>query len=72
MLAARRTLPTIVLVLFTLLARAEEPKFKALAFYNTNVERAHMNFAKDALAFYTKLAAEKQRCIFQPDAKSVL
>ena len=38
---------------------AEEPKFKALAFYNTKVEKAHVNFANDAIAFYTKLAGEK-------------
>jgi uncharacterized protein len=40
-------------------SRGEEPKFKAVAFYSTNVEKPHADFAKDALAFYGKLAKEK-------------
>jgi uncharacterized protein len=40
-------------------ASAEEPKFRAVAFYNTKVEKAHVKFATDALAFYGKLAADK-------------
>lgn len=40
-------------------ADGEEPKFKAVAFYSTNVEKPHADFATDALAFYGKLAQEK-------------
>jgi type 1 glutamine amidotransferase len=36
-----------------------KPKFKVLAFYATKVESGHVHFANDALAFFTKLAAEK-------------
>ncbi len=43
---------------FACVAGAEEPKFKAVAFYNTKVERAHVQFAKDALDFYSKLATQ--------------
>jgi type 1 glutamine amidotransferase len=38
---------------------AEDPTFKALAFYSTTVERAHVEFVKEAIKFYTKLADEK-------------
>src|SRR5260370_38991941 len=38
------------------LARAEEPAFKVLAFYSTDVEPDHVKTAKDALAFYNDLA----------------
>ena len=34
-------------------------KFNAIAFYSTKVEKAHVQFAKNAIAFYTKLAAAK-------------
>jgi uncharacterized protein len=37
----------------------QAPKFKAIAFYSTNVESDHVDFAYDAIKFYTKLAAEK-------------
>jgi uncharacterized protein len=40
-------------------ASAEEPKFRAVAFYNTKVEKSHVQFATDALEFYAKLAADK-------------
>jgi uncharacterized protein len=33
--------------------------FKVLAFYSTKVEKAHVDFAKNALDLYTKLAVEK-------------
>ena len=53
--------PAIVLLLvpFTLIARGEDPNFKALAFYNLKVEQAHVQFAKDALAFYSQIASDK-------------
>lgn len=38
---------------------AQAPKFKVLALYTTTVEADHVDFAKDAIQFYTKLAAEK-------------
>jgi type 1 glutamine amidotransferase len=34
-------------------------KFRTLALYSTNVESDHVDFAKDAMKFYTKLSAEK-------------
>jgi type 1 glutamine amidotransferase len=41
------------------IAFTQAPKFKAIAFYSTNVESDHVDFAYDAIKFYTKLAAEK-------------
>ncbi len=38
---------------------APAPAFKALAFYSTTVEADHVDFARDAIAYYTRLAAEK-------------
>src|SRR5258708_24011944 len=40
-------------------AFAQTPKFRVLAFYSTIVESDHVDFAKDAIAFYSKMAAEK-------------
>ncbi len=37
---------------------ANEPDFKVLAFYSTDVEPDHVKTAKDALAFYQELAAK--------------
>ncbi|MGC4038973.1 MAG: ThuA domain-containing protein [Chitinophagaceae bacterium] len=48
--------------LFFLIAfqmQAQQPLFKALAFYSTNVERDHVQFANDIIPFYQKLAKEK-------------
>src|SRR5258708_23943825 len=39
-------------------AQAAEPAFKVLAFYSTDVEPDHVKTAKDALAFYSELAAK--------------
>ena len=47
--------------------RAQKPAFRAVAFYSTNVERDHVQFAGDALAFFTKLSKEKH---FQFDSTS--
>ena len=41
------------------IVRGQETAFRAVAFYSTNVEKAHVDFAKDALEFYGKLAKEK-------------
>jgi type 1 glutamine amidotransferase len=38
---------------------AQSPKFKVLALYSTTVESDHVDFAIDAIKFYTKMAAEK-------------
>ena len=37
----------------------QPPVFKALAFYSTNVEKDHVQFANDIIPFYQKLAKEK-------------
>ena len=59
----RNILPKIaaLLLLLTLnvVSFAQSPKFKVLALYSTTVESDHVDFAKDAIQFYTKLAAEK-------------
>ena len=36
---------------------AEFPRFKALAFYSTNVESAHIEFAQDAIRFFKDLSS---------------
>ena len=49
------------LVLFLLVlgvpkeSRAQFPRFKVLAFYNPKVERAHVDFARDAIRFFRDL-----------------
>ena len=40
-------------------AAARPLAFKALAFYSTTVEADHVDFARDAIGYYRKLAAEK-------------
>jgi hypothetical protein len=39
--------------------KVEILKFRAIAFYSTNVESDHVDFARDAMKFYTRLASEK-------------
>lgn len=41
------------------LAGAKPPKFRVLAFYNTRVEPDHVDFARDAIAYFQRLAAQK-------------
>ncbi|HXB93523.1 MAG TPA: ThuA domain-containing protein, partial [Puia sp.] len=36
-----------------------KPRFRALAFYSTTVEPDHVDFAKDAIAYYSTLAARE-------------
>ncbi len=56
----RKTAVTVlVLLTFCVLSFAQSPKFKVLALYTTTVETDHVDFARDAIQFYTKLAAEK-------------
>jgi uncharacterized protein len=47
------------LLTMTTISFAQSPKFKVLALYTTTVESDHVDFAKDAIQFYTRLAAEK-------------
>jgi type 1 glutamine amidotransferase len=47
------------LLMFGQTVPAQTPKFKVLAFYSTKVESDHVDFAKDAIKFYTKMAADK-------------
>jgi len=48
-----------VVLMFGQAIFAQTPKFKILAFYSTKVESDHVDFAKDAIKFYTKMAADK-------------
>jgi uncharacterized protein len=46
-------------LMFTGMAFAQAPKFRVLAFYSTTVESDHVDFAKDAIEFYGKIAVEQ-------------
>jgi type 1 glutamine amidotransferase len=48
-----------LMLLFSFTTFAQSPQFKVIAFYSTNVEPDHVDFARDAIQFYTKMAAEK-------------
>ena len=47
------------LIIVSFNTSAQKPIFKALAFYSTNVERDHVQFANDIVPFYQQLAKEK-------------
>ena len=49
----------LLLLFWSMAAVAQEPGFKVLAFYSTDVEPDHVHTANDALAFYRGLAAKK-------------
>ncbi|MDB5287730.1 MAG: ThuA protein [Mucilaginibacter sp.] len=49
----------LMLLLLKSIVYAQTPRFKVLALYSTRVEPDHVDFAKDAIKFYTKMAAEK-------------
>ena len=49
---------TLLLLFWNIAAVAQEPAFKVLAFYSTDVEPDHVHTANDALAFYRTLAAK--------------
>jgi type 1 glutamine amidotransferase len=53
------TLSLIVLLILQTLTFAQVPKFKVLALFSTNVESDHVDFAIDAMKFYSKMAIEK-------------
>ena len=46
--------------------RANDPAFKVLAFYSTDVEPDHVKTAKDALALLSGLGGEKQLSYWIP------
>jgi type 1 glutamine amidotransferase len=49
-----------LLLPFTLsVVHGQRPGFRAVAFYSTNVERDHVDFARDAIAFYQQLAIDR-------------
>src|SRR6185503_1994206 len=55
-----------ILILFLLsinIGYSQRPRFKAAAFYSTKGEMDHINFARDALYFFT-LTAEQQDFTF--------
>jgi uncharacterized protein len=54
-----RNAAVLLMLTLSLTTFAQSPKFKAIAFYSTNVEPDHVEFAKDAIQFYIKMAAEK-------------
>jgi uncharacterized protein len=52
---------TAVLFLFVCAAaEAQKPRFRAVAFYSTDGEMDHINFAKDALYFFDKLTVSQK------------
>lgn len=40
-------------------ALSQNPRYKVIAFYTTTVESDHVDFARDALVFFSKLSKEK-------------
>jgi type 1 glutamine amidotransferase len=48
----------LLLLFWNMAADAQEPAFKVLAFYSTDVEPDHVHTANDALAFFRRLAAK--------------
>jgi hypothetical protein len=59
--APRRPAPALTRLTTTLAATAPRatPHFRALAFFSTTVESDHVDFARDAIRFYTALAARE-------------
>jgi type 1 glutamine amidotransferase len=55
----KSALTFLVLLALNGISFAQSPKFKVLALYSTTVESDHVDFANDAIKFYTKMAAEK-------------
>lgn len=48
----------LLLILCTTTAFSQTPRFKVLGLYTTTVEPDHVNFSKDAIQFFTQLAAK--------------
>jgi len=59
----RNVVVVCALVLIALTSYAQSPRFKVAAFYSTNGEMDHINFAKDALYFF-ELKAEQHQFTF--------
>ncbi len=55
----QKAVVALVLITLSTASFAQSPKFKVLALYTTTVETDHVDFAREAIKFYTKLAAEK-------------
>jgi uncharacterized protein len=55
----------LLLPVFSVSASAQKPAFTVLAFYSTNVERDHVDFAEQALKFYAT-SAKKHDFAFEP------
>jgi hypothetical protein len=55
----KSALTFLVLLALNGISFAQSTKFKVLALYSTTVESDHVDFANDAITFYTKMAAEK-------------
>lgn len=55
----QRWLFCLLLLLPVTVVFAQKPAFRVVAFYSTNVERDHVDFARDAIAFYKQLAIER-------------
>ena len=56
-------IPSLLIFVIAVTTSFELPaqkKFRTLAFYSTNVERDHVDFAHDAIAFFTNLSREKK------------
>lgn len=51
---------TVVFFLVSVASIADAPRFKVAAFYSTNGEMDHINFAKDALKFFDALSVEQK------------
>ena len=49
----------VVLAVRAMTVSAQAPAFRAIAFYTTTVESDHVDFANDAIKFYSDLAARK-------------
>jgi uncharacterized protein len=54
------TAPLFAILLSAPMLMGQSPRFHALVFYSTNVEGDHVQFAKDALAFFSSLARKDQ------------
>lgn len=56
----------LIMVLSGPMASAQFPRFKALAFYSKEVEKAHVDFAYDAIAFFKELTIGNGLFLIQP------
>src|SRR6516162_3715088 len=52
--------PLVALLLSAQMVMGQSPRFRTLVFYSTTVEGDHVQFAKDALAFFSSIAVKDQ------------